>query len=341
MKKLLLFSMMCLASLTIQAQKRCVVLDFQIGTNVTEEEIDGISYCFRSNFQPTGYTKVEQMVVTRAIRDFGFSRTDMTQQQIGRVGRELEANIVVVGTINKFMDEYSVDIRVIDVARGNTIANESANFQKTNYRDAMEKTAKRLASKLRGGSSTSLGTGTSTGYTDLGLPSGTIWKDINATGFYTYDEAFSQFGDRLPSKEQWEELKAECKWSWNGNGYIVTGPNGNSITLPVEGYRDCDGNLCHVGSMPYYWSSTSSDANLAYCLALHDIRFYQDELERRQTQYDENASGWTDLIRNLKRKEIQDLYNRIQDLNKVSGNDVRMETNKQCMGFSVRLVQNP
>ncbi len=339
MKKLLLLCMMCLATLTIQAQKRCVVLDFQIGTNVTEEEIDGISYCFRSNFQPTGYTKVEQMMVTRTIRDFGFSRTDMTQQQIGRVGRELEANIVVVGTMNKFMDEYSVDIRVIDVAKGNTIANESANFQKTNYRDAMEKTAKRLASKLRGGSSTSLGNGTSTGYTDLGLPSGTIWKDINATGFYTYDEAFSQFGNRVPSKEQWEELKAECQWSWNGNGYKVTGPNGNSINLPVGGHRDCNGNIFYDADFPYYWSSTSSGTNLAWCLTFHDILIYQNRVNEVRTNYYQNQSAWTELIRNTKRQEIQDLEKRIQDL-KNSGKDIRMSTSKQCFGFSVRLVQN-
>ena len=53
-----------------------------------------------------------------------------------------------------------------------------------------------------------------TGYTDLGLPSGTIWKNFNATGFYTYDDAVKQFGSRLPSKAQWEELKAECQWLW-------------------------------------------------------------------------------------------------------------------------------
>ena len=261
MKKLLLLSMMCLAALTIQAQKRCVVLDFQIGTNVTEEEIDGISYCFRSNFQPTGYTKVEQMMVTRAIRDFGFSRTDMTQQQIGRVGRELEANIVVVGTMNKFMDEYSVDIRVIDVARGNTIANESANFQKSNYRDAMEKTAKRLASNLLGGSASSSTSSSSTsqaptGYTDLGLPSGTLWKNINAPGFYTYDEAILQFGDSLPSINHWEELWTECQWTWTGKGYKVIGPNGNFIILPAVGYRSCTGDIGRKGVHGYYWSST-------------------------------------------------------------------------------------
>ena len=280
MKKLLLLSMLCLTALTIQAQRRCVVLDFQIGTNVTEEEIDGISYCFRSNFQPTGYTKVEQMMVTRAIRDFGFSRTDMTQQQIGRVGRELEANIVVVGTMNKFMDEYSVDIRVIDVARGNTIANESANFQKSDYRDVMEKTAKRLASKLRGGSSYSSGSEVSTGYTDLGLPSGTIWKDFNATGFYTYDEAVSQFGSRLPSKAQWEELKAECQWTWTGSGYKVTGPNGNSITLPIAGWRDCDGRVGGQDTWGYYWSSTPGNSGNAWRIEFSSDRVNMDNMDR-------------------------------------------------------------
>ncbi len=258
--------MMCLVALTMQAQKRCVVLDFQLGTNVTEEESDAISYCFRSNFQPNGYTKLEQPLVTRTIRDFGYSRTDMTRQQIVKVGRELESNIIVVGTLNKFMDEYSVDILVIDVAKGTTTANNNATFQKADYRDAMEKTAKRLASKLRGGTVSTTSDEVSLGYTDLGLPSGTIWKNFNATGFYTYDEAVSQFGNRLPTKEQWEELKAECQWTWNGSGYKITGPNGNSIVLPASGYRGCDGSVYHVGSYGSYWSSTPKDSDNAWDL---------------------------------------------------------------------------
>ena len=255
--------MMCLMTLTMQAQKRCVVLDFQLGTNVTEEESDAISYCFRSNFQPNGYTKLEQPLVTRTIRDFGYSRIDMTRQQIVKVGRELESNIIVVGTLNKFMDEYSVDILVIDVAKGTTTANDNATFQKADYCDAMEKTAKRLASKLRGGTVSTSSAEVSLGYTDLGLPSGTIWKNFNATGFYTYDEAVSQFGNRLPTKEQWEELKAECQWSWNGNGYNVTGSNGNSIVLPASGYRYCDGSVDSVRSDGGYWSSTPEGSDSA------------------------------------------------------------------------------
>ena len=262
MKKLLFWGMMCLMALTVQAQ-RCVVLDFQVGTNVTEEETDAISYSFRSNFQPSGHTKLEQPMVTRTIKNFGYSRTDMTRQQMVRVGRELEANIIVVGTLNKFMDEYSVDILVIDVSKGTTTANESTTFQKSTYREAMVKTAKKLASKIRGGSSSSSSsTEATTGYTDLGLPSGTIWKNFNATGFYTYDEAVSKFGNRLPTKEQWEELKAECQWTWNGSGYKVTGPNGNSIELPASGFRFCNGDVGYVDYGCYWSSSHGSDRAL-------------------------------------------------------------------------------
>ncbi|HJJ45480.1 MAG TPA: hypothetical protein O0Y17_00165 [Methanocorpusculum sp.] len=44
------------------------------------------------------------------------------------------------------------------------------------------------------------------GYVDLGLPSGTLWKDKNESGgFYTYDEAMKAFGNNLPTMEQFEE----------------------------------------------------------------------------------------------------------------------------------------
>ena len=116
----------------------------------------------------------------------------------------------------------------------------------------------------------------STSYTDLGLPSGTIWKNFNATGFYTYDEAVSQFGNRLPTKEQWEELKAECQWSWNGNGYNVTGPNGNSIVLPASGWRGCDGSVYNVGSFGFYWSSTPEVSEYAWNLYFNSGGVYVD-----------------------------------------------------------------
>ena len=100
---------------------------------------------------------------------------------------------------------------------------------------------------------------TATSFVDLGLPSGTKWKAQNEQnekqGFYTYDEALSHFANRLPTKDQWKELKTECQWSWTGSAYKVTGPNGNSIVLPAAGYRSCDGSVYNVNSYGSYWSS--------------------------------------------------------------------------------------
>ena len=103
----------------------------------------------------------------------------------------------------------------------------------------------------------------SQGLVDLGLPSGTLWKNANEGGDnarYTYNEAVSRFGNKLPTKQQLEELKSKCTWTWTGSGYKVTGPNGNSITLPAAGIRHCDGDVGGVGGLGFYWSSTPNDS---------------------------------------------------------------------------------
>lgn len=90
-------------------------------------------------------------------------------------------------------------------------------------------------------------------YVDLGLPSGTLWKTKNEKGvYYAYDEAITLFGNQLPSKDHFLELRACCEWTWNGNGYLITGANGNSIILHTT---INDGNK--LGA--YYWTSTLSN----------------------------------------------------------------------------------
>lgn len=124
-------------------------------------------------------------------------------------------------------------------------------------------------------------------YVDLGLPSGTKWKATNEKNaadaeydFFTYDEAVSQFGDRLPTKEQWEELKAECQWSWTGSGYKVTGPNGNSMSLPAVGFRYCDEGVAYVGSIGGYWSSSPYGSDYAWGLGFYSGSVYVDYISR-------------------------------------------------------------
>lgn len=115
----------------------------------------------------------------------------------------------------------------------------------------------------------------SVGFVDLGLPSGTLWKDNNeAGGFYTYEEAVYKFGTNLPAKEHFEELEKMCRWTWTGSGYKVTGPNGNSIILPALGGRDCRGRVGNVGSYGNYWSSTPDGSECAWYFAFNSSNVY-------------------------------------------------------------------
>ena len=77
---------------------------------------------------------------------------------------------------------------------------------------------------------------------------------------------------RMPTEAEQDELRNNCAWKWttlNGvKGYEVTGPHGNSIFLPVAGYRKGT-DLLNSGSYGYYWSSSlyggvSSGACLLY-----------------------------------------------------------------------------
>ena len=309
MKKLLIIGILCLMALPIKAQ-RCAVLDFQIGTGVTEEEIDGLTYNFRANFSVDGFRIIPKEPMYNAIAQLGFNRTDMTQQQVIKLGRYLEAKLIVVGTMNKFMDEYSVDIRALDVASGITCASEGITFEKRDYRQKMEQLAARLGEKLASltdsgtsvsSSSRSSQSSTSTGYSkpattgsinghdwvDLGLsvkwatcnvgaslPSlygnyyawgETYTKGDYSSGTYnnpSYDTASANWGGtwRMPTDAEWTELRTKCKWTWSGNGYKVTGPNGNSIFLPAAGFRTGSSRY-GAGSGGYYWSSSLSAGN--------------------------------------------------------------------------------
>lgn len=106
-------------------------------------------------------------------------------------------------------------------------------------------------------------------YVDLGLPSGTMWAKCNVGaaapedrgGLYAYGELYpntnsststytgeqSDFlpaeadvasvfwggGWHIPTIAEMDELRFYCSFEWNDFGYIVTGPNGCSIFLPV------------------------------------------------------------------------------------------------------------
>ena len=80
---------------------------------------------------------------------------------------------------------------------------------------------------------------------------------------------------RMPTKEEQVELITECNWTldtMNGvDGYTVTGPNGNSIFLPISGYFS-DTNVEDIGYNGTYWSSElkSDYSSQAYVIDIYN-----------------------------------------------------------------------
>lgn len=112
-----------------------------------------------------------------------------------------------------------------------------------------------------------LGISNGDNYVDLGLPSGLKWKSSNEPGYYTYNEAVTEFGEQLPSLKEWEELFDNCNATLIDNGVKMVGKNGNYIILPAMGFKYCQGNKEGIGSEGRYWSSSegrNSDFGVYY-----------------------------------------------------------------------------
>ena len=135
----------------------------------------------------------------------------------------------------QYMHDYGSAGRVLLVTTGKSVTEVKAHEQATREEKAKEKAKERLHAIQK------------LGYVDLGLPSGTLWKERNEVKSYSWYQAKEIYGERIPTKEQVEELINYCTWheipsnAYSFNGYEVVGPNGNQIrleTVPVSGYNN-------------------------------------------------------------------------------------------------------
>ncbi len=100
---------------------------------------------------------------------------------------------------------------------------------------------------------------------------GETFSKYNATDGLTTleaadDAAIANWGGswRMPTDDEWKELRENCNWRWTDRyndttrvaGYIVASKsNDNSIFLPAAGFLDSRG-INNNGSYGYYWSSS-------------------------------------------------------------------------------------
>lgn len=97
------------------------------------------------------------------------------------------------------------------------------------------------------------------------------------------DAANQQWGGlwRMPTKAQAQELKSQCKWVLDSarGCYLLTGPNGNTLFMPLTGYKE-GSNVYGKASAGYFWSSTLGNGYPynAFCLVFEQSAFDKNVL---------------------------------------------------------------
>ena len=146
-KVLWLIAMLVLTSSAF-AQK-IAVFDFNAGTGVTQDDVDGLSSIFNTYFEPKGEEIIEKTRVGRLVQEQKFQNSKSTNSEMVAVGKILNASLIVVGDVNVVMGEYNVEVRVVNVQTGTVVAKDGISFDKnTSYRGTMQQLGERLAKKM-------------------------------------------------------------------------------------------------------------------------------------------------------------------------------------------------
>lgn len=203
MKKLSILICALFAVATVSAQ-RIAVLDFNAGVGVSLADVDGISAIFNTYFSPSGYTLVERTQIDRVVDEQNFQRGKLTQSQMVRVGQILNVSKVVIGDVNIVMNQYNVDVRVVNVESGTISAKDGATWSpNSSYRSMMSQLASRLAGQIAINPTSSTRTATSHSKT---------WKvgdfyDVNGKQGVVFVVSSDGQHGRIVSLEQ-----TKCNW---------------------------------------------------------------------------------------------------------------------------------
>ena len=129
--------------------QRVAVLNFNAGSGVTQMEVDGLSSIFNTYFAPKGAEIVERTSVDKILQEQKFQNSRFTNTDMVALGEMLNVSLIIVGDINVVMEQYNVDVRVVNVQTGTIVAKDGTSFSKGgSYRDMMKELGERLSNSL-------------------------------------------------------------------------------------------------------------------------------------------------------------------------------------------------
>ena len=112
-------------------------------------EVDGLSSIFNTYFAPKGAEIVERTSVDKILQEQKFQNSRFTNTDMVALGEMLNVSLIIVGDINVVMEQYNVDVRVVNVQTGTTVAKDGTSFSTGgSYRDMMKELGERLSKSL-------------------------------------------------------------------------------------------------------------------------------------------------------------------------------------------------
>lgn len=140
---------MAMIGLSVSAQPRIAVLDFNAGVQVSQNDVDGLSAIFNTYFEPAGYTVVERTRVSRIIEEQNMQGGRLTEKEMVKLSEILNVPVIVIGDVNKAMGQYNIDVRAVNVETGAILAKDGAEWAEgTSYRSMMRALAERLSKDI-------------------------------------------------------------------------------------------------------------------------------------------------------------------------------------------------
>jgi hypothetical protein len=108
----------------------------------------------------------------------------------------------------------------------------------------------------------------------------------DVTKKFQYDIAYKTDNNMcLPTSDQINELITKCTWVKKENEWEVTGPNGNTIIIPINGCYAESSKRGYTG-YTYLWSGTNTTSSQAKCL-----RIYSDNKPTVYQMYKRTGAG--------------------------------------------------
>lgn len=238
-----------------------------------------------------GYVVYDRSAFDAIMKEQKFQRSGMvSDSEIKRLGEMAGVQYIIVPEATASGGEFYILVKMLDVETGKfgAVYEELCGISGVEIKKACTILGKQLFGDAVGASSDGglhSGGDISTSpvrerppsqnqdYVDLGLPSGTLWKKTNESEKLDYNSAFSKYGQKMPSRDHIVELDTYCTFEWTGNGYKVTGKNGNYIFLPATefGERVRDG----IGGSYWLYSSVDKNSGAApiLCFGPNSINF--------------------------------------------------------------------